>query len=134
MPSTRGPTVMQSHAFLRRTRLPEDALGITTLTLLNVVPGSRYRVERVGDGSLATPNSQATGIVAGGGSAEEIPDPNERVDITLTLDYFAPGNANNQLRIKVRQGTDAPFYLPFETRVTLSQAPSVSFVSQIPDE
>ena len=101
--------------------LPGDVLGTAVLTLTNVQVGSRYRIERAGDGSLATPTANAEGA-AGAAS------------VPLTLDYYAPGSPNNSLRVKVRKGTAAPYYLPFETLATVAGASQSIYVSQIPDE
>lgn len=69
-------------------RLSTEPLGTTTLTLTNVVVGSRYRIERQGDGSLATPTANAEGVAASG-------------TVAITLDYYSAGNANNDLRLKL---------------------------------
>lgn len=103
-----------------RQRLPTEAIGSTTLTLTNIVVGSRYRIERAGDGSLATPTGNAEGVAAD-------------TDVPITLDVYAPGNANNNLRIKVRKGTSAPKYLNFETLTTLILAAQSIYIAQVAD-
>jgi hypothetical protein len=99
---------------------PTDAIGTTTVTLTNLVPGSRYRIERAGDGSLALPSANAEGVAAGS-------------EVALTLDYYATGSPNNTLRVKVRKATSEPRYKPFETQVTLGPAAQSSFIAQQPD-
>lgn len=101
-------------------RLSTEPIGQVTLTLTNVVVGSRYRIERQGDGSLATPTGNAEGVAASS-------------TVPLLLDYYAGGSPNNDLRIKVRKGTSPQKYQPFETQVVLSAAGASAFVAQIPD-
>ncbi len=101
-------------------KLPGDVLGQMTLTLTNVVVGSRYRIERQGDGSLATPTANAEGVAG----ASTVP---------ITLDYYSSGSANNDLRIKVRKGTAAPKYQPFETLATVGAADQSSYIAQVAD-
>lgn len=120
IPATRGPMRPQCSEVYSQQRLSTDALGTTTLTLTNVVVGSRYRIERQGDGSLATPTANAEGVA---GSST----------VAITLDYYAAGNANNDVRIKVRKGTAAPKYLPFETQATLDAAAQSTYVAQVAD-
>lgn len=91
-----------------------------TLTLTNVAVGSRYRIERVGDGSLATPTANAEGVAAG-------------TTVAITLDYYASGSANNDLRIKIRKASGSPYYRPFETQVTLGRADQSVFIAQQQD-
>lgn len=102
-------------------RLSTEPIGQVTLTLTNVVVGSRYRIERQGDGSLATPAGNAEGVAASS-------------TVSLLLDYYAGGSPNNDLRIKVRKASGTPNYIPFETQATLSATPQSIFVGQILDE
>ena len=105
-------------------RLPTDPLGSFTLTLKNAVVGSRYRVEVAGTGALATPTGSAEGTVPGVSGL---------VDVSITLDYYAPGNSANNLKVKVRKGTAAPKYQPFETLATAQSGIVTSYISQIAD-
>lgn len=102
-------------------RLPSDPIGSMTLTLTNVAVGSRYRIERQGDGSLATPTANAEGTAASS-------------TVAITLDAFTIGNANNNLRVKVRKGTSAPYYQPWETLVTAAIGNQSIYVAQVADE
>lgn len=120
VPTTRRSQRPQNLAVYSLSPLPTDSVGVTTLTLTNVVVGSRYRIERQGDGSLATPTANAEGVA---GSST----------VAITLDYYAAGNANNDVRIKVRKGTAAPKYLPFETQATLGAAAQSTYVAQVAD-
>lgn len=116
----RGIAVLAPGVVQWRALLPTDPVGSMTLTLTNVVVGSRYRIERQGDGSLATPTANAEGTAAAS-------------TVVITLDAYASGSANNDLRIKVRKGTTDPVYKPFDTFVVASTTPSISYIAQIPD-
>lgn len=100
---------------------PTDAQGITIVTLTNMVVGSRYRIERQGDGSLATPTGNAEGVAASS-------------TVPITLDYYGTGSANNDLRIKVRNASGSPTYKPFETLTSIGAASQSLYVGQIADE
>lgn len=113
-PTSRG-VIEASYGVLRmRSRLPEDSVGTTTVTLTNLVIGSAIQVE-----------TQAGAVVE-----------NRTADTTtevFTLNLFAPSSAENDLRIKVRKGSAEPFYRPYETLTTLTAAAQSIFVSQISD-
>lgn len=106
-------------------KLATDAIGTFTLVLKNVVVGSRYRIERAGDGSLATPTGTAEGVVPGSSGT---------ADVSLTLDLYPVGSANNDLRIKVRKASATPFYRPFESLASAQAGAVTVFVSQALDE
>jgi len=99
---------------------PTDAIGSTTLSLTNIAAGSSYRIEVASTGALASPSGSAAGVYASGA-------------LDITLDLFAPGSAENALRIKVRKGSAGPKYQPFETQTTMSAAPQAVFVAQVID-
>lgn len=101
--------------------LPADVIGDFVLVLSNIVAGSRYRIERQGDGSLATPTANAEGVA---GSST----------LTVQLDAYTNGSANNDLLIKIRKATSAPYYKPYETQTTafVGSTPPI-YVSQIAD-
>jgi hypothetical protein len=75
-------------------RLPTDPVGTFTLRLKNIVRGSRYRIEVATTGALADTDGEGD-APAGTGTT---------TDVDITLPYYASGNANNDLRIKVRKG------------------------------
>lgn len=103
-------------------KLSTDSIGTTTVTLTNVVVGSRYRIEVAGTGALAEPTANAEGVAASS-------------TVPITLNLYAAGNANNALRVKVRKATPgSTAYRPFETQLTLSAAAQSAFVGQIEDE
>ena len=96
--------------------LPTDPIGTFTLTLTNVVVGSRLRIE-----------SQTAGASLYDGDASTSSP-------VITLSCYAAGSPLNNLRIKVRKGTASPFYQPYETLATAIVGAQSIFVSQIPDE
>lgn len=99
-----------------RQLLPADPVGATTLSLTNLAVGSAIRIEAAGTGALV----QARTAVS---STE-----------SFSLSVYTPGNPNNSLRIKVRKGSSAPFFIPWETLAAITLAPQSIYVSQIPDE
>lgn len=94
--------------------LPTDSIGLCNLTLLGVVAGSVIYIETL----AGTPVASRTAS-----SASEL----------FSVPAYAVGSANNNLRIKVRKGSAAPFYQPYETQATASVGAQSIFVSQIPD-
>ena len=99
-----------------RASLPTDPIGIFMLALTNVVIGSRIHIETQGDGT-ALHDSVA-----------------DATDETISLSAYATGSPFNALRIKVRKGTGAPTYKPFETMATAVVGAQSIYVGQIPDE
>lgn len=97
-----------------RLRLPTDPIGTFTLTLTNLVVGSAIRIETQAGTLIEYRVADATSEV-------------------FTVPAYAPGNASNDLRIKVRKGTAAPFYQPYETLATASVGSASIYVSQIQD-
>lgn len=95
-------------------RLPTDPIGLLNLTLTNIVVGSNLQVET----ATGTPVLNITCD-----TSTEI----------LNLQVYAPGSPNNDLIIKVRKGTAAPYYRPWETVLTATVGSQSIYVSQIPD-
>lgn len=98
-----------------RMRLSTESIGNFTLTLTNVVIGSAIRVE-----------TQAGTLVE-----YRVADDTTEV---FTIPAYAVGSAANDLRIKVRKGTAAPFYVPYETLTTAFVGSGSIYVSQILDQ
>lgn len=96
-------------------RLPTDPIGAFTLTLTNVVTGSAIQIESQ-DGTTTLHNSTAAGSTVG-----------------INLSAYAGGSNLNNLRIKVRKGSAAPYYQPYETLTTAIVGSQSIYVSQIPD-
>ena len=51
----------------------------------------------------------------------------------FTVPYYTNGNANNDLKVKVRKGTAAPKYQPFETQVTAGAGSQSVYIAQVAD-
>lgn len=96
-----------------RQLLATDSPGNTSLTLQNVVSGSRYRVE---DTNLS--DALVTEGNASGG------------DIVLSVPYYT---SPHTFRIKVRKGTSAPKYQPFEILSVVTSSGASVYVSQVAD-
>ena len=92
-----------------------DPIGIFLLTLTNVVVGSRVHIEKSSDGTQYYDGVAASSTVE------------------IQLDAYSVGNANNNLKIKVRKGSAAPKYQPFETFATAVVGSQAIYVSQIHD-
>ena len=96
-------------------RLPSDPIGAFTLTLTNVVVGSRIHVEKQSDGASFYDELAAN------------------TSVVVPLSAYASGSAYNDLRIKVRKGS-ATTYKPWETQATAVVGSQSIYVSQIQDE
>lgn len=95
---------------------PTDPVGAFTLTLTNVVVGSRVHVEKQSDGTSFYDELAATSTVV------------------IPLSVYAAGSAYNDLRIKVRKASSGTTYKPWETQATAVVGSQSIYVSQIPDE
>ena len=98
-----------------RMRLPTDPIGVFTLTLTNIVIGSRIHIETQGDGTT-------------------LHDSVADATATISLSAYASGSPYNALRIKVRKASSAPTYKPFETLATAIVGAQSIYVGQIADE
>jgi len=117
-PAGRGTTwVTSAGVSVGVSRLPTDPVGTFILTLTNVVVGSTLRIE-----------SQSAGTELYAGSAATSSP-------VIILSCYAGGSSNdlNNLRIKVRKGTTAAFYQPWETLETAIVGSRSIYVAQIPD-
>jgi hypothetical protein len=115
-PSTRRPFNVGHLVSLSMQGIATDPVGTTTLTLQNVVNGSHIQIETQDGTTTRHYAVYATG------------------DPPIVLNVYEQGSALNDLRLKIRKGTSAPYYRPFETLVTLSPTPSSIYVSQIQDD
>jgi hypothetical protein len=88
---------------------PTDALFSATLTLQNVVVGSRYRVTRASNGA-----ELATGVAAS-------------PTVELTIPVY---EANMQADIRVRNASGSPVYKPFETAATMTENGGSAYILQ----
>lgn len=96
-------------------RLSGEPIGVFELTLTNVVVGSRVHVEKQSDGTTFDDRAAAASTVV------------------ISLSAYAPGSADNDLRIKVRKASSAPYYKPYETLTTALVGSQSIYVSQIAD-
>lgn len=111
----RGPATLPAGAVIWEQLRPTDPLGVFTLTLTNVVVGSRVHVELQAAGTTLYDDTAVASTVV------------------ITLSGYAPGSPNNDLRIKVRKGSSATYYKPYETLTTAIVGEQSIYVSQIPD-
>lgn len=97
-------------------RLPTDPIGTHTLTLTNVVVGSRVAIrDQAGTTTLYDQIASSSTVV-------------------IPLSVYAGGSSLNNWCIRVRKASAAPFYQPYETLMTATVGSSSIYVSQIPDE
>lgn len=95
-------------------RLEIDSVGTLYVTLTNVVVDSSVQIETL------------TGVILHNGIALNS-------NYTVLLDVYSPGSSFNNLIIKVRKASSAPYYRPWDTIVTASVGSQSIYVSQIPD-
>ena len=98
-------------------RLPTDPLYYATLTLRNVVAGSRYRVTRTDTGGQL-----ATGVAGGSGM----------VDVVLAgLACYANPQS---MTVVIRTASAAPFYKTFTTIALVPKAGTEAYILQQLDQ
>ena len=112
---TKGQRLLPGAVSYGEMRLPTDPIGTFNLTLTNVAVGSRIHVEKQSDGTSFYDNLATSSTVV------------------ISLSAYAAGSAYNDLRIKVRKGSTAPKYLPFETFATALVGSVSVYVAQVPD-
>lgn len=106
----------RANQFWGRARLPTEPIGTMMLTLTNVVPGSTYDVEVAGTGEP---------VMSGSAAASSV---------TLAVPVYQPGSASNDLRIKLRKASAAPYYQSYETQTTAAVGAQSIFINQLTDE
>lgn len=114
-PMSRGNAVHLGSVSLGVARFSTDPIGNFALTLTNVVTGSAIQIESQ-DGTTTLHNGTASGST-----------------VVINLSAYAAGSNLNDLRIKVRKGSAAPYYQPYETLTTATVGAQTIYVSQIPD-
>lgn len=98
-------------------RLPTDPLFYASLTLRNIVGGSRYRITRNDTGA-----ELASGVAAGSGL----------VDVTIS---GVACYANPQLvDIVVRNASASPRYKPLNSQAEITKSGATAFIFQVSDE
>lgn len=113
-PSTRRLHRPQGLEVFSRVPLSTDSIGNYVLTLTNLVIGSAVQIE-----------TQA-GVLIENRTADASTE-------VFTVPAYTAGSANNNLRIKVRKGSSAPYYKPYETLATALVGAGSIYLSQIPD-
>ena len=115
IPSDRGRWVGGGLQMTSQLPLPTDPVGVMPITLTNLVIGSAVQVESLSGVSIHNSTADAT--------SKEI-----------VVQVYSIGSPLNDLRIKVRKGSSAPFYQPWETFTTAVVDTQTIYVSQITDE
>lgn len=116
MPTTRGRFLVSNLCPVSLQLLPTDPVGVFTLTLTNVVVGSRVNIAPVAGGATLYNNLAAS------------------TTVVIPLSVYSPGNPSNDLRIRVRNASGSPTYKPYETQATAQVGAMSVFVSQVQDE
>lgn len=115
VPAFRGRTHFSEAGPYALGRLATDSVGNFNLSLTNVVVGSSWRVEVQSTGALV---AQGTAVAS---------------DVPMTIAAYGSGSPLNDLRIKVRKGTAAPYYKDYETLAAAVVGSQSIYVAQIPD-
>lgn len=137
-PSTRRPFNVNGLISLSQQGIATDPVGTTTLTLQNVVNGSNVHIETQ-DGTVSRFDQQyGPGVVQYNDSGTDYDEAavlyDAQANTAIALDVYEQGSALNDIRIRIRKGTSAPYYVPYETQVTLSETHASIYISQISDE
>ena len=98
-----------------RMRLASEPIGVFMLALGNLAVGSAVQVQAADGTPLFNGTAAAQSMV-------------------IDLDVYAAGSPLNDLQVKVRKGSSAPFYQPWFTQVQAVAGAASIFVSQTPDE
>jgi len=93
-----------------------DPIGTHTLTLTNVVTGSRIAIRDQANTTTLYDQLAAASTVV------------------IPLSVYAGGSALNNWHIKIRKASSGTTYIPYETLMTATPGSSSIYVSQIPDE
>lgn len=112
---TRGRNYVGNFEAVQQQSLPTDPIGVFALTLTNVVPGSAIQIEDQG-GTTTLYNGTAAAST-----------------VLINLSAYAGGSMLNNLRIKVRKASSAPFYQPYETQAVAFVGSQSIYVFQVLD-
>lgn len=115
-PTARGPINVNHLVMLSRQSLPTDPVGTHTLTLTNVVVGSRVVVRDQAKTTVKYNEIAAASTVV------------------ITLAVYAAGSPLNNWLIDIRQGHTAPYYQRYKTLMTAAAGSSSIYVNQLPDQ
>jgi hypothetical protein len=111
-----GSSPVQPGALVGKLRLPTDPIGTHTLTLSNVVVGSRIHIRDQADTTTLY---------------DQVADATTEV---IALNVYAAGSTLNNWRIRIRKASSGTTYRPYETLMTATVGSSSIYVSQIADE
>lgn len=97
--------------------LPTDPIGSFVLTLTNVVVGSAIQIKS----ALGVPLHNSTAGTS---------------TVAINLSVYAGGTANdlNNLKVKVRKASAAPYYQSYTTLMTAVVGGTSHYVNQLPDQ
>lgn len=95
-------------------QIDDEPAVVPTIAATGMVQGSRYRVERVSDGSE---------VISG------------VADVTGAFSFlYTPEDTPLMLRLRVRKGTAAPYYKPYEVQFYMTSTGASIPVSQLSDD
>lgn len=97
-------------------RWPSDPIGTFSLTLTNVVVGSRIAIR---DQAKTTVKYDQ---IASAGTVE------------ITLPVYSSGAPLNDWLIDIRKGSAAPYYQRYKTLLTATVGASSLYINQLPDQ
>jgi hypothetical protein len=115
-PPNRGPFRVGGFQALTKLRLSTDQIGSHVLTLTNVVVGSRILIAWASTETVVHNDLAATSTVV------------------ITVPVYGAGQPGNNLAIRIRKASAAPFYQSFETQLQVYQGASSIFVQQLSDQ
>lgn len=110
-----GGFVQSGLVLFQRQSLPTDPIGSFTLTLTHLIIGSAIQIESTAGDVLHNSTADSTSE-------------------SIALQVYAPGSPYNDLRIKVRKSSSAPFYQPYTTFETAIVGSRSIYVNQLPDQ
>lgn len=116
LPADRGPFTSSGLILFQRQLLPTDPIGTHTLTLTNVVVGSRIAI-RSQDHTTTLYEQLASSST-----------------MVIALPVYAPGSPLNDWLVDIRKASAAPFYQRYKTLMTVSIGSTSHYVNQLPDQ
>jgi hypothetical protein len=121
-----------------RQALPSDPIGTHTLTLTNVVVGSHISIRSQDGTTTHYSREYGSGTRTYENAGLTYDDANtvydSQYDTAIVIPVYSAGSALNDWRIRIRKGSEAPYYLPYETLMTATVGSSSIYVSQISDQ
>ena len=111
----RGTVVFNNGASYAIQAHPTDPIGTFTITLTNLVPSSHIQIQAT-DGTALYNDTAASSTKV------------------INLQAYTAGSPLNDLVIKVRKGSESPYFQPWSTQATAIKGSQTIFVSQIKDE